>query len=62
MENLYLGIVGIFVVIGIFFLCRELMCWYWKINKHLENQQTIIQLLTKIEKKLDITKDAEKQS
>ena len=25
-------ILGIIVAIGVFFLCRELMCWYYKIN------------------------------
>lgn len=57
MENLYFVVIGLIVAIGVFLLCRELMCWYWKINKHLENQQTIIQLLTKIEKRLDNTKE-----
>jgi len=30
MENL---IIVLLVLIGIFLLCRELMCWYWKINE-----------------------------
>jgi hypothetical protein len=26
-------IIGILVVLVIFFICRELVCWYWKINE-----------------------------
>lgn len=37
------------ITIAIFFLCRELMCWYWKINEHLENQKKIIEKLDKLE-------------
>lgn len=29
-------IIGVAVVIGIFFLMREVMCWYWKINKGID--------------------------
>ena len=29
-------IFGIIVAIGVFFLCRELMCWYYKINRLVE--------------------------
>lgn len=32
----------------IFFVCREIMCWYWKINKMVANQDEIIRLLKKI--------------
>ncbi|WP_300697498.1 hypothetical protein [uncultured Bacteroides sp.] len=32
----------------IFIVCRELLCWYWKINKMIANQDEIIRLLKKI--------------
>lgn len=32
----------------LFLICREIICWYWKINKMVENQDTIIKLLTQI--------------
>ncbi len=35
----------IVLAIGIFLAFREIMCWYWKINKTLENQEEIIKLL-----------------
>ena len=51
-------IVFIFVLLGIFLLCRELNCWYWKINRRIElleeqnnSLKTIIEKLEKIEKK-----------
>ena len=34
----------IVLAIGIFLAFREIMCWYWKINKTLENQEEIIKL------------------
>lgn len=40
-----MDIIKVFIVIGvcfvIFLLCREVMCWYWKVNR-------IIELLEKI--------------
>ncbi len=41
-------IVTLIVIVGIFLLCRELVCWYWKINKTISNQEEIIRLLRKI--------------
>lgn len=40
----------IMIVIGIliFLAIRELICWYYKINKMVENQEEIIRLLRKI--------------
>lgn len=32
----------------IFIVCRELLCWYYKINKMVSNQEEIIRLLKKI--------------
>lgn len=37
------------ITIAIFFLCREIMCWYWKINEHLDNQKKIIEKLDKLD-------------
>lgn len=41
-------IVYLAIIVGIFLLCRELICWYWKINKTISNQEEIIRLLRKI--------------
>lgn len=40
--------VFLFVLFVVFIICRELMCWYWKINKMVSNQEEIIRLLRKI--------------
>lgn len=32
----------------IFIVCRELLCWYYKINKMVSNQEEIIRLLKKM--------------
>lgn len=37
------------ITIAVFFLCREIMCWYWKINEHLDNQKKIIEKLDKLD-------------
>ena len=31
----------------VFIVCRELLCWYWKINQHINNQAKQIELLEK---------------
>lgn len=55
MEHMPIGFIWLLAVIGIFFLCRELMCWYWKINKSIENQERIILLLEQLVNKQSIT-------
>lgn len=50
-----IGFIWLLAVIGVFFLCRELMCWYWKINKSIENQERIILLLQQLFNKQPIT-------
>lgn len=46
MANLLIVLV---ICIAVFLLCREFMCWYWKINEHLDNQQKIIEKLNKLD-------------
>lgn len=36
------------ICVIIFIVCRELICWYYKINKMVSNQEEIIRLLKKI--------------
>ena len=52
---MFIGFIGLLVIIGIFFLCRELMCWYWKINQSLENQEKMISLLQQLVDKKPIS-------
>ena len=63
MESMFTGFiglcVGIFIIVCIFILCRELMCWYWKINKSIENQEKIILLLQQlIDKRTETTHES----
>lgn len=44
---------SILLLIVLFFLLRELFCWYWKINKHLKVEEEILETLKRIESKLD---------
>lgn len=48
MDILLNLLITIVVVVGIFLLCRELMCWYWKINEMLSEQKKTNQLLTEL--------------
>ena len=38
----------ILVLVIIFFICRELICWYYKINKMVSNKETIQKLVCSI--------------
>ena len=42
MQNLFIIALG---CLFIFVLLRELMCWYWKINKHIALQEKILHQL-----------------
>lgn len=41
-------LVIVVIVLAVFLLCREVMCWYWKINLHLKNQEEIRDLLKQL--------------
>lgn len=44
-TNVLIGIlVSFLVIIVLFFLLREVMCWYWKINRNLKIQEEQLQL------------------
>ncbi len=38
MEN----IIILIIIVAVFVICRELVCWYWKINSMVKNQEDII--------------------
>lgn len=38
----------LFILLLLFVVFREIICWYWKINKMVSNQEEIIRLLKKI--------------
>lgn len=41
-------LIVLLICVIIFIICRELLCWYYKINKMVSNQEEIIRLLKKI--------------
>lgn len=43
-----LFVLYIVLIVAVFLICREIVCWYWKINKSISNQEEIIRLLKKI--------------
>lgn len=44
-------ILGIAALAFLFFALRSVFIWYYKIDKHLENQEKIIKLLEDLNKK-----------
>lgn len=48
MGNTAIIIISVFAGISLFLFCRELWCWYWKVNESIENQQKIIILLQEL--------------
>lgn len=44
-QQLSLVITGLAVTFIVFLIGREVVCWYWKINKHIELLEEIRDLL-----------------
>lgn len=53
MEELFIYVFGLFIVIAVFFALRGLFLWYWNITGIVKNQKKQIELLEKIIEKLD---------
>lgn len=65
MNDFVAGLIAFLLIVGVFFLTRSIMLWYWRVNelfeetyeikKYLyeqkENQQKIIELLEEIKNK-----------
>ena len=47
-ETVGLILIGILVWIVIWFIAREVMCWYWKVNKIISLLESIDQRLTRL--------------
>ena len=56
MDTLFLVILAIGITILLFLALRELVCWYYKINKRIELMEDQNSLLKKILEKLNTTK------
>ncbi len=48
MNQLVAAWIGLSITLVVFLLCRELVCWYFKINKMYKQQEEIIKLLNRI--------------
>tara|TARA_B100000315_G_C14163092_1_gene400976 strand:+ start:108 stop:539 length:432 start_codon:yes stop_codon:yes gene_type:complete len=42
----------IIITIIIFLICREFICWYWKINKRIQNNEDILDSLKGVKNEL----------
>ena len=47
-EKLLILFFSFLILIILFLICREIICWFWKINLHIKNQESIIDLLKEI--------------
>lgn len=52
-------LVGLAVLIGVFFMLREVFTWYWKINRRVEIQEKQLQTLLEIYKLLKKEREGE---
>jgi len=54
MDQATITIIGVIIVlVVVFFIARELFCWYWKINKRtalMEEQNKLLKTLIKLKK------------
>ncbi len=57
--NSFNSFIPIIVIIGVFFLAREIVLWYWKINLIVKNQEKTNLLLKKYfeSKKIEFTEE-----
>jgi len=46
-KNIILTFIAVIVIIGLFLICREIFCWYWKINERVLILREIRDLLNK---------------
>ena len=52
-EAFFIALIALFVIILIFLICREILCWYWKINEQRDLLFSINEKLAEISKKLN---------
>jgi len=48
-TNFFAWIVILLIAVLIFIICREIVCWYWKINEHINLQKKILEKLDKLD-------------
>lgn len=57
-------LIFLLIILVVFLVCREIVCWYWKLNKIVANQERQNQLLESILERLgspEATRQADKQ-
>lgn len=48
MGALFMGLAIVSIIIVLFLVLREFFCWYWKINKHIEIQEELLENIKEI--------------
>ena len=56
-HSITTGLILITIIFVIFLVCREIVCWYWKINRSIELQEEILRELKKINEKYSASKN-----
>jgi len=51
-DSILIPLIGIAFALGVLYLIREVVLWYFKINVRVEQNDQIIKLLTKIASRL----------
>ena len=52
-DQIVIALVSLVFLIVVVFICRELLCWYWKINQGIKIIQEVRDLLVNIDNKLE---------
>ncbi len=52
-ETLIGSLIGLLIVLVVFLICREVVCWYWKLNKIVELLEEQNKLLTSLKRPRD---------
>lgn len=50
-STLILFGIALFVTLVVFLICREIVCWYWKINKSVQLLEQILEELKVLNRK-----------
>jgi hypothetical protein len=51
-NEMIMFLIGLGILLVFFLVCREFLCWYWKINKSVELLEEQNKILLRIEKGL----------
>lgn len=46
--QIFMSLMGLVIIFLLFLICREMVCWYWKINESIKQREQLIDLNSQI--------------